>query len=79
MFEDMDAPPRGALMFVRFTAAGLVGLSVLELGLYAAECLAHHQPIRVLHGLLLFLPFVLGIVILIRARSIAEWMANKFD
>lgn len=66
-------------MFVRFAAAGLVGLSVLELGLYAANCLAQHHPIQVFHGLLLFLPFVLGIVVLIRARAIAEWLANKFD
>jgi hypothetical protein len=75
----MDAPSRGALMFVRFTAAGLVGLSVLQLGLYVAECLAHQQPIQALHGLLLFLPFVLGVVVLIRSRAIAEWLANKFD
>ena len=66
-------------MFVRFTAAGLVGLSVLELGLYVAGCFAHHQPVQVFHGLLLCLPFVLGIVVLIRARAIAEWLANKFD
>ncbi len=66
-------------MFVRFAAAGLVGLSVLELGLYAAECLAHHQSIEALHGTLLSLPLFLGIVILVRARAIAEWLANKFD
>ena len=66
-------------MFVRFAAVGLVGLSVLELGLYVAECLAHHQPVQVLHGLLLFLPFVLGIVIFVRARVIAEWIENRFD
>ncbi len=66
-------------MFVRFTAAGLVCLSVLEVGLYAAECLAHHESIETLHGAFLSLPLFLGIVILIRARAIAEWLANKFD
>ena len=66
-------------MFVRFTAAGLVGLSVLEMGLYVAGRLAHHEPIQMFHSLLLFLPFILGIVVLIRARAIAEWLANKFD
>ena len=66
-------------MFVRFTAAGLVGLSVLEAGLYVADCLAHHQPIQVLHGMFLSLPFFLGVVILVRARAVAEWLANKFD
>jgi hypothetical protein len=79
MFEAMDTTPRGALMFVRFVAASLVGLSLLEVILYAAKCLAQHQPILVLHGLFLFLPFVLGIVVFIRARAVAEWIENKFD
>ena len=79
MFESMDAPERGALMFVRFTAAGFVGLSLLELGLYIGECFVHHQPIHILHGVLLFIPFVLGIVIFARARAVADWISNKLD
>jgi hypothetical protein len=79
MFKAMDAPLRGALVLVRFAAAGLVGLSLLEVGLYVADCLAHHQPVQGLHALLLFLPFVLGIVGFIRARAIAEWIENRFD
>jgi ABC-type uncharacterized transport system permease subunit len=75
----MDAPTRGALMFVRFTAAALIGMSLLELGLYAGQCYVHHQPVQVLHGLFLFLPFVLGIVVLVRARAVADWISNKFD
>ncbi|MGO8836467.1 MAG: hypothetical protein ACLQAH_05625 [Limisphaerales bacterium] len=75
----MDAPPRGALMFVRFTAAGLIGLSVLELGLYAGECFVHYQPVQFIHGLLLFLPFVIGVAILVKARAVADWISNKFD
>ena len=66
-------------MFVRFTAAGLVGLSVLELGLYVGECFVHHQPVQVLQGALRFLPFVLGVVIFAKARAVAEWISNKFD
>ena len=38
MFESMDAPPRGALMLVRFAAAALISMSLLEFGLYLAEC-----------------------------------------
>jgi hypothetical protein len=79
MFDYMDAPQRGALMLVRFTAVGLIGLSVLELGLYGGECFVHHQPVQILHGMLLFIPFVLGVVIFARARAIAEWISNKFD
>jgi hypothetical protein len=79
MFDSMDAPERGALMFVRFAAVGLIGLSVLELGLYGGECYVHHQPVQILHGVLLFMPFLLGVVVLAKARSVAEWISNKFD
>ena len=66
-------------MLVRFTAIGLIGLSVLELGLYGGECFVHHQPVQVLHGVFLFIPFVVGVVIFARAGAIAEWISNKFD
>ena len=66
-------------MLVRFTAAGLIGLGALELGLYGGECYVHHQPVQVLHGVLLFIPFVLGVVIFARARAVAEWISNTFD
>jgi len=66
-------------MLVRFAAVGLVGLSVLEFGLYLAECSLHHEPVQVLHGVLLFIPFVAGIVIFARARAVAEWISNTFD
>ena len=79
MFDCMDAPERGALMLVYFIAIGLIGLSVLELGLYAGECHVHHQPVQVFHAVLLFIPLVLGIVVLVRARAVAEWISNKFD
>jgi hypothetical protein len=79
MFESMDAPERGALLLVRFTAAGLIGLSLLELGLYGGECYVHHQPFQILHGVFLFIPFLLGVVVLARAGAVAEWISNKFD
>jgi hypothetical protein len=79
MFDCMDAPERGALMLVHFIAIGLIGLSVLELGLYGGECHVHHQPIQIVHAVLLFIPFVLGIVVFARARAIAEWISNTFD
>jgi hypothetical protein len=79
MFDCMDAPQRGALMLVHFTAIGLVGLSVLELGLYGGECFVHHQPVQFFHASLLFIPLVLGIVVLARARAVAEWISNRFD
>jgi hypothetical protein len=79
MFDCMDAPQRGALMLVHFTAIGLIGLSVLELGLYGGECFVHHQPVQVVPAVLLFILLLLGIVVLAKARSVAEWISNKFD
>jgi len=66
-------------MLVRFTAVGLIGVSVLELVLYTGVCFLHRQIPQVSHGLLLFIPLVLGIVVLVKAKAIAEWIANKFD
>ena len=65
-------------MLVHFTAIGLIGLSLLELGLYGGECFVHHQPIQIFHAVLLFIPFGLGIVVLAKARAVAEWISNKF-
>jgi hypothetical protein len=79
MFDPMDAPQRGALMLVYLIAAAIVSLSLLELGLYGGECYVHHQPVRVFHAALLFIPFVVGVIIIARARAIAEWISNKLD
>ena len=66
-------------MLVHFTAIGLIGLSLLELGLYGGECYVHHQPVQIFHAVPLFIPFVLGIIVLAKARAVAEWISNKFD
>jgi hypothetical protein len=79
MFEPMDAPPRGALMLVCFAAAALIGLSLLEFGLYLAECHKHHAPVGLVHSGLLLIFFVLGVAALVRARAVAKWVANKLD
>jgi hypothetical protein len=75
----MDAPERGALMLVRFIAVALMGISVVELVLYWLESDAHHTPLQTSRSVLLAVPFVLGVVILIKARAVAEWISDKFD
>jgi cytosine/uracil/thiamine/allantoin permease len=79
MFDRMDEPPRGALILVYFSAAAVVGVSALELLLYLAEQHQHHLPPGIVHSTFLSLPIVLGFVILVRARAVAEWISNKFD
>jgi hypothetical protein len=75
----MDASNRGALMLVRFIAIALMGIGVIELGLYRIESSVHHTPMRIFHFALPAILFVPGVVILFKAGAIAEWISNKLD
>ena len=66
-------------MLVRFTAIALMGISVIELGLYRLESSVHHTPMRIFHFALPAILFVSGVVILFKAGAIAEWISNKLD
>ncbi len=75
----MEAPERGALMLVRFVAVALIGWSCVELALYVLIC--HHQklPVEVLPSIIRCLPFLAGLVILVKSRAIAVWLAEQLD
>jgi hypothetical protein len=75
----MDAPDRGALMLVRFIAASLIGISVVELALYWVISSSHHTPMQTFPCVLKSIPCVLGIVMLVKAKAVAEWISNKLD
>ena len=75
----MDAPDRGALMLVRFIAVALMGVSVVELALYWVVSSSHHTPMETFPCVLKSIPAVLGLVILIKAKAVAEWISNKLD
>ena len=66
-------------MLVYFAATALISLSLLEFGLYLAECHKNHAPVGVVHSSLLLVLFVLGVAALARARAVARWIANKLD
>jgi len=66
-------------MLVRFIAVALIGLGVIELSLSWVESSSHHTPMRMLDFALPAVLFVLGVVILIRAGSLATWLSNKLD
>ncbi len=74
----MEAPERGALTLVRLIGVMLVVAAMLEVGLYLAECHApkHPQPVALMPVLLRSLWAVLGIVMLAKARAIAEWISE---
>ena len=66
-------------MLVYFAATALISLSLLEFGLYLAECHKNHAPVGVVHSSLLLVLFVLGVAALARARAVARWIGNKLD
>jgi hypothetical protein len=75
----MDAPDRGALMLVRFIALSLIGIAIVDISLYWVVCSSHHEPVQILPCLTKSLPAIAGLVILIKAKALAEWISNKMD
>jgi hypothetical protein len=75
----MDSPERGALMLVRFVAAALIGWALVELALYLLVCHNKNVPVEILPCIVKFLPFLAGVVMLFKARSLAEWLSDKLD
>ena len=77
----MDAPERGALMLVRLIGVLFVVASILELGLYWAKCSIpkHPVPVEAIPCALKLIPAAMGLVILIKAKAIAEWISNTLD
>jgi len=66
-------------MLVRFVAVAVIGVSLLEVGLYVAGNLVHHLPVGMVHCALLTVPLVVGIAMLARSRAVAEWLSEKLD
>lgn len=75
----MEAPERGALMLVRFVAAALIGWTAVDLALYWAICNHNHVPLKLFPCLLKAIPFLLGVVALVKSKSLAEWISNILD
>ena len=77
----MDAPDRGALKLVWCIAASLFVIGLVEVGLDLVSCLLANppKPVQIFSLVLQSIPAVLGIVVLIKSRAIAEWISNKMD
>ena len=77
----MDSSQRGALMLVRLIAGCVMVIGLLDTGLYLTQCLAPKQPVpvRVLPIVLNLIPFIIGVVLLIRAKAIAGWINDKLE
>ena len=66
-------------MLVRFIAAALIGWTFVELALYWVIARHNNTSLDIFRCILKSIPSVLGIVMLVKARAIAEWISNKFD
>jgi len=64
-------------MLVCFTAAALISLSLLEFGLYLAECHKNHAPVGLVHSGLLLVLFVLGMAALIRPGPLRDGLPTN--
>ncbi|HXC35436.1 MAG TPA: hypothetical protein VNV43_06140 [Candidatus Acidoferrales bacterium] len=87
----MESEKRGALGLVRLVAACVILIGLLDGGIYFTQYLMpyaglqphapkqHLPPVDILRIVLDSLPIIAGIVILIKAKAIAEWLADWID
>jgi hypothetical protein len=75
----MESPERGALMLVRFVALSLIGWTITEIALYWVISRHNDTPIEALPCVIRGLPLLAGLVMLVKARAIAQWVAEKLD
>jgi len=68
-------------MLVRLVAYCIMIVGVLDTGLYVTRCLEpkHPMPVKVIPIVLDSIPTVIGIIILIKAKALAAWLANKIE
>ena len=66
-------------MLVRFIAAACIGWALIDLTLYVVVARQKGLPVQVLPCIVKSLPAVAGMVGLIKARALAEWLADKLD
>ena len=81
----MDALHRAALKLVYCIATVLMGCGLMDLslhwvkGLHLVEGSLRGTPMRISDFVFPAIFFVSGVVVLIKARSIAEWISNRLD
>ncbi len=66
-------------MLVRFVAVALVGWTIVDFALYWAVSQHDHTPMKIFPCVLKSIPALLGIVMLVRAKAVAQWISDKLD
>jgi hypothetical protein len=86
----MESEQRGALGLVRILAGCIILVGLLDAGIYFTQYLMpysvshqdqhpHLPPVNILRVILDSLPIIAGIVMLIKARAIAEWLSDWIE
>jgi hypothetical protein len=77
----MSTPARGALTLVRLVAVCLIVIGLLDVGLYLTQCFEpkHRVPVKIVLIIWNSIPVVIGIIIIVRAKAISEWIADKLE
>ena len=77
----MESSQRGALSLVRLVAGCIIVMGLLDAGLYFTEWLhpQHRAPLNILRVILDSIPIVIGIVMLIKSKAIAEWLSDMIQ
>lgn len=66
-------------MLVRIVGVALMGWALAELALYLAICHHKNEPVETLTCLIKSLPFLAGVVVLVKARAISDWLSDTLD
>ena len=66
-------------MLVRFIALAIIAWVVVDLALYWVVCHHNEKPMEALPILFKSLPLLAGLVMLIKAKALAEWISNLLD
>jgi hypothetical protein len=75
----MDAPDRGALMLVRFIGVSLLAVTLVDLVLYWVVAQHNQTGMTIFSCVLKSIPAVIGLVLLMKARAVAQWISDKMD
>ena len=70
---------RGALVVVRLVAAGFFIVSLMNIGLYWFKSNHDKTEVSLGHCLVLFIPFVVGVLILVFSAAIARRVDEMLD
>ena len=66
-------------MLVRLIATALIGWTAVELALEWLICEHNHVPMKAIPLATKSLPLAAGMVLLIKAKAVAQWIGDKLD